>query len=353
VTASNNGNPGTLSYQWYYNLTNSNTVSGATQVGTNSDSYTPVITTASTRYYFCVVTNTVANAETSTASTTSNTAAVTVLDETVFDALITSIENDFGVDAADIHYENYPGSYKVEVEVSPGVFEWQWQGGLGEDFHQAVLTAKAAVAAATTQAEVNDALTVLNIAFANLQQVHDVQNHTHDTSKGGAVNAITTFGGSDVVIEIKGDIRDVIGFKINSTDYFLTSKSGSGSSGIAWDIREGSLGGPVIGDITEGSAIVTLPYTLTDRLANGTHYIQVFFTEGPKNGNGLASLVVSRGGGNSGASPGAGEPISPSTGDPMNLMLWLILMIAALAVLFVGLVRMRSPLDPHPKRAFP
>lgn len=43
----------TLSYQWYSNTTA--TTSGGTPVGTNSNSYTPVTTTAGTLYYYCVV----------------------------------------------------------------------------------------------------------------------------------------------------------------------------------------------------------------------------------------------------------------------------------------------------------
>jgi len=64
---------GTLSYQWYRNTTNS--TSGGTAVGTNSSSYTPVTISTGTYYYYVVVKNT---KNSTTATNTSNTAAVTV-----------------------------------------------------------------------------------------------------------------------------------------------------------------------------------------------------------------------------------------------------------------------------------
>ena len=58
-----------LSYQWYRNTTNS--TSGGTAVGTNSSTYTPVITASGTLYYYAVVSS-------GTCSTTSTVAAVSV-----------------------------------------------------------------------------------------------------------------------------------------------------------------------------------------------------------------------------------------------------------------------------------
>jgi hypothetical protein len=46
----------TVQYQWYYNTTNSNTVSGATLVaGQTASTFTPPTSTIGTRYYFCLV----------------------------------------------------------------------------------------------------------------------------------------------------------------------------------------------------------------------------------------------------------------------------------------------------------
>ena len=81
---------GTLSYQWYWNATNSTT--GGTVVGSNSTSYTPPTTTAGTRYYYVIVTNTNNSVNgTKTATTTSNMAAVTVNAETIVNAQMPNI----------------------------------------------------------------------------------------------------------------------------------------------------------------------------------------------------------------------------------------------------------------------
>jgi large repetitive protein len=56
TTSGSTGTP-TILYQWYYNTTNSNTISGATAIsGATSATYTPLTTSAETgtRYYFCV-----------------------------------------------------------------------------------------------------------------------------------------------------------------------------------------------------------------------------------------------------------------------------------------------------------
>ena len=56
------GGGGTLSYQWYSNTSSS--TEGAKKVGTNSASYTPSTATAGTTYYYCVVSETSADAPT-------------------------------------------------------------------------------------------------------------------------------------------------------------------------------------------------------------------------------------------------------------------------------------------------
>ena len=69
---------GTLSYQWYYNLSN-NTTSGSMIGGAIGSSYTPDVSSVGTVYYYCVVTNTNSSATgNKTATATSNTAAITV-----------------------------------------------------------------------------------------------------------------------------------------------------------------------------------------------------------------------------------------------------------------------------------
>lgn len=54
VTAEKSGIEGDITYQWYSNTTNSNT-NGTPIDGATSASYKPVVTTAGTAYYYCVV----------------------------------------------------------------------------------------------------------------------------------------------------------------------------------------------------------------------------------------------------------------------------------------------------------
>ena len=70
-----------LSYQWYYNTTNSNTVAGATLIaGATSLSYTPLstITELGTRYYFCVGYSSSCSQTNATQSLASNVVQITV-----------------------------------------------------------------------------------------------------------------------------------------------------------------------------------------------------------------------------------------------------------------------------------
>lgn len=69
---------GTLSYQWYYNLSN-NTTSGSMIGGATGSSYTPDTASVGTIYYYCEVTNTNSGVSgNKTATATSNAAAITV-----------------------------------------------------------------------------------------------------------------------------------------------------------------------------------------------------------------------------------------------------------------------------------
>jgi uncharacterized repeat protein (TIGR02543 family) len=241
------------------------------------------------------------------------------LDTSAFDKLIAAIEADFGLGAIDIHPENYPA-------------------GEAEAFMAAVANAKAAAAAATSQDAVDDIVAALRTAYANLEHDHPVLYHSHEVSKGG-VNRVTAYG-QTIKIEFKGHIGDVSGFTVNgSANYTVTAGTGQPPSAVeSWDIHEGAAGGPVIGSITKGSALVTLKPAFTDRFGNGTHTIEALFREGSKSGSGSADIVVSRSRGNSyanpGEDPGAGEPVLPHTGDNMNLILWLA--IAAMIAMLVA-----------------
>lgn len=85
------GTPTAL-YQWYYNTTNSNTVSGATLIaGQTTNTFTPPSTTIGTRYYFCVVyaTDNGCAQTNATQSLASNAVAVTIVDPSTAIASIT------------------------------------------------------------------------------------------------------------------------------------------------------------------------------------------------------------------------------------------------------------------------
>jgi hypothetical protein len=82
TTTGTTGTP-TYSYQWYYNATNSNTIAGATTVGSaTAATYTPLSTASQvgTRYYFCVAyaTDNTCGQSSTTQSLASNTVKVTV-----------------------------------------------------------------------------------------------------------------------------------------------------------------------------------------------------------------------------------------------------------------------------------
>ncbi|GHU66227.1 hypothetical protein AGMMS49983_15440 [Clostridia bacterium] len=184
--------------------------------------------------------------------------------------------------------------------------------------------------ATATQAEVDKALSTLKAAFEGLKQDHPELKSSHDVNYGG-VNHLTKFGDT-VRIEFKGDIRDVTGFALDGKDYPLTS------GGVnVYDITEN---GSVVGTITKGSAVVTFPAAFADRFANGTHKVEVFFTDAISAGNGTADLVVDRqeGEGNSDRGP-AIRP--PQTGDDMAVDLMLAVALLSLCGLLILLFVLR------------
>ncbi|MDR0852896.1 MAG: hypothetical protein LBN34_00815, partial [Clostridiales Family XIII bacterium] len=191
-----------------------------------------------------------------------------------------------------------------------------------------------------TQGEVDQALLDLTTAFDTLVSKHNHPLVSHSHSSG-----LTAFG-EEVDIEIKGDIRDVTGVALNGISYPITA---TGTN--TYDIYED---GDVIGNITEGSAIVHLPAEFSDRLANGTHELVVFFSDPTTNINvvqsGKANIVVNREAevnGEQGDPDGIGSqirPLAPLTGDDTLIDIMLGLSIVSLSVLlFLMLMRRRKP----------
>jgi LPXTG-motif cell wall-anchored protein len=97
--------------------------------------------------------------------------------------------------------------------------------------------------------------------------------------------------------------------------------------------------GEQVGTITEGSAVVTFPVAFADRFANGTHKIELQFTDATGKGVGKADLVVDRtSGGDNGSDPAKGPAILPQTGDDMPVgVLVAIAAISLGALVFMGL----------------
>ncbi|MDR0876304.1 MAG: hypothetical protein LBN12_08860, partial [Clostridiales Family XIII bacterium] len=169
-------------------------------------------------------------------------------------------------------------------------------------------------------------------------------------------NHLTKYG-ETVTVEIKGYFDDIIrpsGFRLNGGGNYTLKKGKAADTLI---ITEKGVG--EIGRITKGSAVVTLPASLTDRLENGTHTIEILFEEGTKSGSGTAKVVVKRSVTEKKPDPGpgqpgqpgqpAGPPISaPDTADDMNLTLWFVLMAAALAAL-IAAAAMRRRLMKRPQ----
>jgi len=72
VTNTGGAAPSSITYQWYSRTTDSNVISGATQIpGANTSAFLPQFDTAGVLYYFCVATNAVG-------STASNTVKVEI-----------------------------------------------------------------------------------------------------------------------------------------------------------------------------------------------------------------------------------------------------------------------------------
>ncbi|MDR0875562.1 MAG: hypothetical protein LBN12_05065 [Clostridiales Family XIII bacterium] len=210
--------------------------------------------------------------------------------------------------------------------------------------------------AGATQGEVDGALLALQAAYEALVHAHPVEAHSHAAG-------LSEYG-KDVTIKIKGNFDDVTGFFLNGQSYTL-SPAGADTLNIAGAQAHER------GKITRGSAVVTLPAAWVDKLADGTYTVVVLFDDNHRSGSGQANVVLQREDDDDdddddddvddddedddvdddgddddvdddGALPGAGEPISPQTGDTMNFALWFVLIAAALAALVaVAVLRQR------------
>jgi hypothetical protein len=132
---------------------------------------------------------------------------------------------------------------------------------------------------------------------------HHIIKHSHDKNYGGK-DGLTAFG-EDVVVEFEGDFSDAgMSIKFNNKDYNLSAYKDDVTARIITDAK-----GDAVGKVTKNSAVVTLPAAFTDRFENGTHEIQVWFSDSTvKAEAGVATIVVNREDGFEGEE---GDPIPP------------------------------------------
>jgi hypothetical protein len=132
---------------------------------------------------------------------------------------------------------------------------------------------------------------------------HQILKHSHDKNFGGK-DGLTEYG-EDVVVEFEGDFSDAgMSIKFNNEDYNLSAYKDDVTARIITETK-----GDAVGKVTKNSAVVTLPAVFTDRFENGTHEIQVWFSDSTvKAEAGVATIVVNREDGFEGED---GDPIPP------------------------------------------
>ncbi|MDR0854457.1 MAG: leucine-rich repeat protein [Clostridiales Family XIII bacterium] len=169
---------------------------------------------------------------------------------------------------------------------------------------------------------------------------HHILFHSHDKSLGGK-DGLTAFG-EDVVVQFEGDLNGSNGvtkFVFNDIEYTLSVADDEKSIAIA------DLEGDNVSTITsvgvEAESLsvlatadgveVTLPAAFADRLENGTHELQVWFSDSTvKAEAGVADIVVNR----------EGKPIVPQTGDEAHLN-WLLTLGGISLVTLLALIAYR------------
>ncbi|MDR0851780.1 MAG: hypothetical protein LBN36_04745, partial [Clostridiales Family XIII bacterium] len=148
---------------------------------------------------------------------------------------------------------------------------------------------------------------------------HPVEAHSHSSG-------VTSFG-QTVTIKIKGYFADVTSVELGGAVYTLGPVDTGGPAPTRALLR----GGTAVGQLSEGSAVVTFPAATIDALANGTYPLVVTFVDNIGTGYSVSSAVA-----NSeiridrAASGGGGIGGGPRTGDDFNLALWLSLLCLAL-----------------------
>jgi hypothetical protein len=177
----------------------------------------------------------------------------------------------FGVGSADIHEENYKAKAVSNLEAA----------------HAAASLVIADLFA--TENDVNSATAALDAALKAMVHDHPVISHSH-ASKYGGLNGVTKVG-ENLSIEIKGDIKDVSGLKIDGKSYKLKKQKNVPGENEYFILNKQ---GKKIGQIEEGSAVVVLPSKFVDTWKNGKHTVTVYFKDKNASGDAVVSVSVKR-----------------------------------------------------------
>jgi uncharacterized repeat protein (TIGR02543 family) len=182
-----------------------------------------------------------------------------LVDKTALKELEDLIEIKLGEDGSNIHEQNY-----IAKDI--------------KTLKEAIAKAKAVLKdGAATQVDVNNALEALQKAYDALLHNHPVLAHSHP-------NGVTSLGQA-VSIEIKGHIEDVTALSLGDTEYSFGSVGKGGKRAIL-------QGTTVVGQLTNGSAIVTFNVATIDALANDNYPLVVTFVDNRGTGNSIDSAVA-------------------------------------------------------------
>jgi hypothetical protein len=184
---------------------------------------------------------------------------------------------------------------------------------------------------AITQAKAESLEALLASALAGL-------THSHPILANSAGSSPIVDYDTGLTVEVAGAFATVSAVSLDSVpfelDFVPATVGTAGSTSARIDLYANGSGGaasgaPVIGSVTEGSAVVRLFAPYVDTLSQGGHSLEVQFTDSFTSGSGTAPFAVMRadtpgtdpdnnGGGGSGSSGGA----TPQTGD--TLLPWML-----------------------------
>ena len=260
---------GTLSYQWYSNTIDSTT--GGTAVGTNSNTYSPDVSTLGTVFYYCVITNTnSAVPGNTTATRTTNAARVRVSDSA---APLTVNGNAFdNLTAVFASIGTTAGTYNILIDENQTLAARTISSGVNITIASATPSSPSEVQLTGT----GSMFTVNSGASLTLEDVvlKGVSNNTTAlvTVSGGTITMQT---GSEITVNTNTSSSQVGGVYIRGTGAILNMSGGSISNNRGLSSTEGGggiwmmtgifsmTGGVMSGNTTTGRGGAVLVYSGT------------------------------------------------------------------------------------------